>query len=257
MKNDLLSDYFLNEFMPMHPSCTRKDLMQEFIKKAAQLGLDTSGPDLLFEAFTHKSFAHESKEELKNNERLEFLGDSVLQLVVSERLMAIHPNTKEGKLSKLRSSIVNETTLSSLARMCGLHKLIMLGKGEYREKGHNKDSLLANCFEAYLGATYLNFGLERARERCLEIFKMYEQEHSNLFELSSINDFDAKSRLQEKLVKIYKEVPKYSSSEVEGTKEKLFQISVSIKDKKLGEITHKSKKKGMQELARLVLKQMN
>ena len=257
MKNDLLSDYFLNEFMPLHPSFTREDLMREFVKKANQLNLDTTAPELLFEAFTHKSFAHESKEELKDNERLEFLGDSVLQLVVSERLMDLHPTTKEGKLSKLRSSIVNESSLSALARHVKFQKLIMLGKGEYREKGHNKDSLLANCFEAYLGAVYLTHGLDTSRDRCLEIFQSYAQEHTDLFEMSSINDFDAKSRLQEKLMKLHKEVPKYSSVEVGHEKEKMFKISVSIKDQKLGELTHKSKKKGMQELARLVLKQMN
>lgn len=257
MKNDLLADYFLNEYMPMHPSFTKEDLMREFITKADQLNLNQASNELLFEAFTHKSFAHEQKMELKNNERLEFLGDSVLQLVVSEKLLLDNPETKEGKLSKLRSSIVNEKSLSTLARHCKLNQLLILGRGELREKGHEKDSLLANCFESYLGAVYLTHGLDRSKEVCLEIFDSYAEHKSDLFKLSAVNDFDAKSRLQEKTMKLYKEHPKYVSTEFERDKERLFHIELHLKDKKLGELEHRSKKKGMQELAKIVLKEIN
>ena len=90
MKNDLFADYFLNEFIPLNPRYSRDDLLNEFMDKARSLNLANAESDLLLEAFTHKSFAHEAKVELPNNERLEFLGDSVLQLAVSENLMLLH-----------------------------------------------------------------------------------------------------------------------------------------------------------------------
>lgn len=252
MKNDLLSDYFLNEYIPLHPSHTRDDLLKEFMRKAKELGLFDGREELLFEAFTHKSFAHESKLDLTNNERLEFLGDSVLQLIVSENLMQLHPDAKEGELSKLRSSIVNEYSLSELAKRFGLNKLILLGRGELGEKGHDKASLLANCFEAYLGAVYLSNGFEDTKSAALEMFAAVAAGGKDLFHLDAIENFDAKSRLQEALVKLYQEPPKYACEE---NKEKLFHITITIKGEKLGELTHKSKKKGMQELAKKVLKE--
>ncbi|MEX0798327.1 MAG: ribonuclease III [Bacteriovoracaceae bacterium] len=257
MKNDLLSDYFLNEYIPMLPSYSKEDLQKEFIQKARELNLAHADEDVLFRAFTHKSFAHEAKGELPDNERLEFLGDSVLQLVVSEELLKLHPNTKEGKLSKLRSSIVNERSLSQLARNMKLNKLILLGKGELREKGYDKDSLLANCFEAYLGAVYLSAGLEMTRAKILEIFENFAKDNENLFLLEAIEEFDAKSRLQEKLMKERRELPKYVAKELGENNEKRFHISLLVKGEKLGELVHKSKKKGMQELAKKVLEDFN
>ena len=256
MKNDLLSDYFLNEFMPMLPSYTKEDLQKEFFAKAIALGLDQAEADLLFEAFTHRSFSHEAKLVLPDNERLEFLGDSVLQLIVSERLLQMHPQTSEGKLSKLRSSIVNESSLSLLARHFQLNKLLLLGRGELSEKGHEKDSLLANCFEAYLGAVYCSAGFDQTRKLVLEVFEKYAQAKADLFQLEAIKEFDAKSRLQEKLMKEHLEPPRYFAKELNEGKEKLFEISVFIKNKKLGELKHKSKKKGMQTLAKQVLKSL-
>lgn len=230
--------------------------MNEFNTHSQKFGLDNAEAQILFEAFTHKSFAHESKFDLSNNERLEFLGDSVLQLVVSEKLIKAHPGEKEGKLSKLRSSIVNENSLSELGKYIGVNKLILLGKGELLERGHNKNSLIANCFEAYLGALYVSNGYESAKNTILNIFETYAQENKDLFAIEAIENFDAKSRLQEKLMKIYKELPKYEANEIEGDKEKLFTIKVNVAGRVLGEITHKSKKKGMQALAKKILKKM-
>ena len=258
MKNDLLSDYFLNEYIPLHPSYTRDDLLKEFRNKAqtSELALPNNDQEeLFFEAFTHKSFAHEAKTELTNNERLEFLGDSVLQLVISETLLAMYPEAKEGKLSKLRSSIVNESSLSSLARRFQLQRLIMLGRGEFGEKGYDKDSLLANCFESYLGALYISSGYEKTKAVILSILATAAAQGEDLLKMEAIEDFDAKSRLQEELVKRFQETPKYVCADVENEngKERLFRISLSVKGETLGELVHKSKKKGMQALARQVL----
>lgn len=253
MKNDLLADYFINEYIPLNPTHTKTDLMTEFFSRAERIDLPQGKDELIFEAFTHKSFAHESKLDLNNNERLEFLGDSVLQLIVSETLMALHPEAKEGKLSKLRSSIVNEASLGELAREMGLNKLIMLGKGELGERGYEKPSLLSNCFEAYLGALYLSEGFEKTKARVLKMFQGLEKRGRNLFDLEAIGDFDAKSRLQEILVKESGEPPKYVCSELNGDKEKLFHIVATVNGQKLGELSHKSKKKGMQALAKKIL----
>src|SRR5690554_6364783 len=116
MKNDLFADYFLNEFIPLNPRYSRDDLLTEFMNTARSLNLANAESDLLLEAFTHKSCALEAKAPFPNNERLESLGDSVLQLAVSEHLMLLHELESEGKLSKMRSSIVNEASLSRLAK---------------------------------------------------------------------------------------------------------------------------------------------
>lgn len=252
-----ISDFILNEFIPFHPAYTREEILSEFLVKAGELGLRNAGDELLFEAFTHKSFAHEAKIELANNERLEFLGDSVLQLIVSEYLIKLYPNEKEGRLSKLRSSIVNENTLSMLSKKFSLDSLIILGKGEYREGGFSKPSLLANCFEAYLGAIYLSKGFDQTQKLVINMLESVVNDGRDLFHMDAIEDFDAKSRLQEALVKIYHEPPKYICTDLEGEKERLFHIELVVKGHKLGELTHKSKKKGMQALAKNVLEELN
>lgn len=261
MKNDLSSDYFLshyllNEYIPLNPSHSKEDLLRQFVARARALGLDRGESELLFEAFTHKSFAHESKHDLPDNERLEFLGDSVLQLAVSEKLMRLYPRSPEGKLSKMRSSIVNESALGRLAKDLGLGKLLMLGKGELNEKGHQKDSLLANCFEAWLGALYLSFGFEKTEEIIARTFRKAGQNGKDYFHIAAMEDFDAKSKLQEAMVKRFGEPPKYVCAETGDKKSRQFRISVAAGGRTLGELVHPSKKKGMQALAKKVLDQI-
>src|SRR5690606_7587849 len=112
-------------------------------------------------AITHRSFAHEVKFKCEHNEKLEFLGDSVLQLIISQKLYEMYPDLKEGVLSKLRSSIVNEASLFKLAKSLELDGLILLGRGEFNEEGYLKPSLLSNLFEAILGAVYLDSNLQK------------------------------------------------------------------------------------------------
>ena len=122
----------------------------------------TIDPDLLVLALTHRSFAHENGG-LPTNERLEFLGDSVLGLVVTEYLYRAHPTVPEGQLAKMRAATVSEPALAAVGRDLGLGEFIRLGKGETLSGGRDKDSILSDTVEALIGATYLTHGLEPTR----------------------------------------------------------------------------------------------
>lgn len=128
----------------------------------AALGVDIE-PGLLTLALTHRSFAYENGG-LPTNERLEFLGDSVLGIVVTDRLYRSYPTWSEGQLAKLRAAVVNAQALAEVARGLDLGRYLRLGRGEETTGGRDKVSILADTFEAVLGAIYLDSGLERARE---------------------------------------------------------------------------------------------
>lgn len=120
-------------------------------------------PELLVLALTHRSFAHEAGG-IPTNERLEFLGDTVLGLVVTEALYRRHPDLSEGELAKMRAATVSQRSLAAIARRLDLGRYVLLGKGELRTRGFDKDSILSDTVEALLGATYLSHGLEVARD---------------------------------------------------------------------------------------------
>ncbi|WP_166849129.1 ribonuclease III [Isoptericola sp. BMS4] len=120
-------------------------------------------PELLVLALTHRSFAHEAGG-IPTNERLEFLGDTVLGLVVTEALYRRHPDLPEGELAKMRAATVSQRALAAVARRLDLGGYVLLGKGEMRTRGFDKDSILSDTVEALIGATYLSHGLEPARE---------------------------------------------------------------------------------------------
>lgn len=128
----------------------------------AQLGLDVD-PELLVLSLTHRSFAHEAGG-IPTNERLEFLGDAVVGLVVTERLYRTLPERPEGELAKMRAASVSQKALAATARTLGLGEYVLLGKGELATGGRAKDSILCDTFEAVMGAVYLCHGLEVARE---------------------------------------------------------------------------------------------
>ena len=164
---DNLSEFVLFEYQKLHPKLNAVDLACELIPyinkffKEARL-IEAIKPEVILSALSHKSFVHELKADIENYERLEFLGDAFLDLYVSEKLFAQYPDLKEGQLSKLRSNIVNEETLSSIAIYLGIDKIVLLGKGELKEKGNEKNSILCNVFESILGAVYLSQGVNGA-----------------------------------------------------------------------------------------------
>lgn len=147
-------------------------------------------PELLQQAVTHSSYANERKmNRISDYERLEFLGDAVLEMITSQFLLDKYPEKQEGELSKLRSALVCECSLAQCARELSFPDYVYLSKGERQTGGANRDSLLCDLFESVLGAIYLDGGLEPARAY-VERFLLLDMEHKQLF-------YDAKTRLQE------------------------------------------------------------
>jgi len=194
-----------------------------------------------FESFIHKSFVNEYKFiGIKDNERLEFLGDTVIGLYISEALIHKFPHDSEGNLSRYRSQLVCRDTLAELSKSIGLSKLILLGKGELFREGFTNKSLLADFFEAFIGSIYIHFGKDKTW-KCLEkIILEYESIILKSFwALEKLEVSDAKSGLQEKALAIIGELPLYTSEKVA---ENYFKVSVYIKGSLMAEAGGKSKK---------------
>ena len=206
---------------------------------------------LLKTALTHSSFANEAKEDLKNNERLEFLGDAVLSVIVSEHIFKNYPDLPEGKLSKLRASLVCEKTLCKFSKDINVGSFLLLSHGEQHCNGACRESILADAFEAVIAAIYLDGGLEEARSFILRFIK-----HELLNMASFIFD-DYKTILQEIVQKNKGEKITYSLMEESGpAHNRLFKMSAQINSNVLGIGTGKSKKQAEQMAAKEVLKLM-
>lgn len=211
---------------------------------------------LFLQSLVHKSFAHE--EDIQklflikdNNERLEFIGDAVIDLVVGEELYKRYPEIAEGDLSKLRSALVNEKILANLARTLELGTMIFMGKGELKNNGHQRDSILCDVLEASIGAVYLDSDLESAKNVLNNMITIYEQKNGSFYTRDHLVLFDAKSKLQELCHKRFKTTPEYRSSQLENTQE--FLVELYIDGKKFAQKTGVSKKKLEKELACEVL----
>ncbi len=198
---------------------------------------------LLKRALTHRSSVKDKK---LSNERLEFLGDAVLELVVTEFLINNYPTIDEGKLSKIRAASVNTQTLSNIARKLGLSKYIIVGKSEKKEGIVNNDSILEDTFEAIVGAIYLDRGLEKAR-RFIE-FHLVDTIKA-IAEKGII--FDYKTHLQELTQKMFGCLPTYQIVREEGQEHnKTFYCDVFVDNVKYGSGTGKSKKEAEKNAAR-------
>ena len=148
--------------------------------------------DLLLNALTHTSFANEHRSKgIKDNERLEFLGDAVLELVSSEFLFKTMPDMPEGNMTKLRASLVCEPTLANDAREIGLEEFIYLGKGEEETGGRKRNSIVSDAFEALIGSIFLDGGIDNARDFIIK-FALNDIENKRLF-------YDSKTILQERI----------------------------------------------------------
>ncbi|MCR2804979.1 ribonuclease III [Paenibacillus soyae] len=167
---------------------------EHFDELQQKLQLAFKRTKLLRQAFTHTSYVNEHKRgSVQDNERLEFLGDAVLQLLVSEYLFATYPKRPEGELTRMRASVVCEPSLAYFAERLELGKHVLLGRGEEQLGGRHRQALLADLFESFIGAIFLDAGIERTRS--------FLEEH--MFPFIESNDFgllmkDAKSKLQEK-----------------------------------------------------------
>jgi len=201
--------------------------------------------DLIIEALTHKSY-----KQPYNNERLEFLGDAVLDLIVGEYLFHKFQRSDEGKLSKMRASLVNEEGFTKLAKVLDLGAYIYLSNAEENNGGREKSSLLANAFEAVMGAIYLEAGLEKLRTIVLKLLEENYQEISldSLFK-------DYKTSLQEITQAHFGETPEYKMISASGPDHKKeFTLAVCIRDKEYARASGKSKKTAQQEAAHSAIK---
>lgn len=220
------------------------------------IGYHFQRPHLLDEALTHKSFVNENRtKDRRQNERLEFLGDAVLSLIISEHLAAGLPHCTEGALSKLKAQLVSEPSLAKAAKRLELGVLLRLGKGEELSKGREKHSLLANAMEALIAAVYLDGGLEASREFTLRIFG---EELRTIQELQGESELeDYKTRLQELCQKRYDTLPRYVTVRESGPDHrKTFEVELSIRGDLVGTGRGLSKKEAEQMAAKQALEQM-
>ena len=204
---------------------------------------------LLEESLRHSSFVNEHPDpDIRDNERLEFLGDAVINLAIGHLIMQCYPDLKEGDLSKMRANLVNESQLAAIARKIDLGKYIQLGKGEIQTNGREKNSILADTFEAVVAAVYLDGGFNA-------VFKTIEDHFSSL--LASIAALDAhtdyKSQVQELAQVVHKAMPIYTVVHENGPDhDKTFKVELTIQELRT-EGVGKSKKMAEQDAAKQCL----
>jgi len=218
--------------------------MTDYVKLEQCLDYQFKNKNLIIEALTHKSF-----KKPYNNERLEFLGDAVLNLIVGEYLYTKFPKSNEGDLSKIRASLVNETGFTKLANVIKLGDYIYLSVAEERNKGRTKASILSDAFEAVMGAIYLESGIIILKEIILNLLETsYEQ--INLDVLFS----DFKTALQEITQAEFGSIPEYKLEGSYGPDhQKEFEVSIWIDNKTYGKAMGKSKKLAQQAVAKIAL----
>ena len=220
----------------------------ENLKKALleQFDLVFSDETLLETAFTHTSYANEHRLlKISHNERLEFLGDAVLQLIISEYLYTKYPKRPEGDLSKMRSMIVREESLAGFARDCQFDHFIKLGRGEEKSGGRNRDTILGDLFEAFLGALLLDKGVEAVKSFLYQV--MIPKVEAGDFERVT----DYKTKLQELLqINGDVEITYQVVSETGPAHAKNFEVAVLINGRKSGQGQGHSKKLAEQEAAK-------
>lgn len=214
-------------------------------KVEKKLGVEFKDKGLLETAFTHRSFLNENKSADEHNERLEYLGDAVLEFLVSRRLYKNHPGRPEGELTSFRSAIVKTETLAHTARGLSYGKYLKMSRGEENTGGREKDYLLANTFEAVLGAMYLDRGM-RVCESFLKriLYPQIKEIVENRL------DIDPKTKFQEIAQELQKVTPNYELvSETGPDHNKTFTMAVLLGDKEYGRGTGASKQKAEEAAA--------
>lgn len=208
----------------------------------AVLGISLA-PQLLDHALTHRSYSYENGG-VPNNERLEFLGDAVLGLVVTEALYRAHPDVNEGTLAKMRAAVVNSRALADVARSLDLGECLLLGRGEESTGGRDKSSILADTLEALLGAIYIHHGIDAARSVVHQLFDPV---------IAAAADrgagLDWKTSLQELSAELGLGVPEYLLSESGPDHDKAFIATVNLGDATYGKGEGRTKKEAEQKAA--------
>ena len=201
-------------------------------------------------ALTHRSYAFENGETALHNERLEFLGDAILDAVVTTLIYEGYPDLTEGEMARMRASVVNTDALADLGRTLRLGDHILLGKGEESSGGRDKASLLANVFEAIVGAVYLESGIEAITTALVPLFEPL------LEESISGTRYDSKTALQEIAVKNTGELPSYRVASSGPDHDKRFVAHVFLGNEPFGDGSGRSKKEAEQNAAREALERM-
>lgn len=220
-------------------SSGRRKILKDFERAS---GVRFNHHELLNQAFSHRSYANEVPGILENNERLEFLGDSVLGLVVSAYLYHVLTDRPEGELARIKSFVVSEDILSEVARRLNVHECLLIGRGEENSGGRMKKGLLADALEAVFGAMYLDTGFEETQKFILkllvpEINRVLEDRHKK----------DYKTLLQELVQKNYKTYPRYNLVNKTGPDhDKTFFMEVQVNNVTMGEGCGKNKKEAEQ-----------
>lgn len=225
----------------------RKAFLRDLIQR---LAVDWHDYRLLHQALTHSSYTYESKQNgFENNQRLEFLGDAVLDLAVSDFLFRSYPQLDEGNLTKMRAALVCEPSLARVAKTLGVGLCLLMGKGEERSGGRERPSILADVFEALLGAVYLDQGLKVASNLALRLLAPVIEDV-----LEGRLDRDYKTELQEIVQQRGSEQVQYKILREEGPDhEKVFTAGVLYKGKLVGTGRGRSKKDAEQQAAKLAL----
>ena len=211
------------------------------------LGYQFKDEKLITEALTHRSYSKNF-----NNERLEYLGDAVLDLIVGEYLYHLFPEAEEGILSKLRAALVNEEAFTKLAKRLNLGKYLFLSPAEENNGGREKPSILSSAFEALVGALYLEAGFDKAKEIALKLIK---EEYPTITPEELLKDY--KTTLQEITQAHFGVVPEYRLLKATGPDHKKeFEIGVYIHGKEYAKAKGKSKKTAQQEGAKLTIEKL-
>jgi ribonuclease III len=226
---------------------------QELSSLENELGYEFKDIGLLREALQHSSYVNEQSDPaLQDNERLEFLGDAVLDLVITHILMNHFPQTREGELSRMRAAIVNESQLAAVAQKLNLGQYLLLGKGEALSRGEEKSSILADALEAVIAAAYLDGGLKNAFD---VIERQFSRVISQVGERLEAEDF--KSRLQELVQVRFKTIPYYTVIAESGPDhDKTFEVRLSIGTSLTTPGTGKSKKAAEQAAAQVAFEKL-
>jgi len=212
--------------------------MSDLSALQARLGYTFHNVELLKLALTHPSIAHEAGSHIQTNQRLEFLGDAVLQLILTRALYDKFPDYGEGPLTKGRATLVNRRMLAQHGRTVGLHEHILLSRGEENTGGRHRPSAMADAFESLIGALYLDGGLDVARTFVLTEFAAYV---SDLASLPTIDN--PKGELQELLQSTSAEAPQYQMANATGPDhDRIFECTVHHRGVELARGTGKSKK---------------
>ena len=227
----------------------QEDRINELTPLQGSLRYKFKDLELLNKALTHKSYSNETLLSVKNNERLEFLGDSVIDLIVGDYMFLTYQDLPEGSLSKIRAAVVNESCLAKLAQGIDLGHYLLLGKGEHFSGGRQKPSILANAYEALVGALFCDINFQTT----CDVFLPAMVEEICKYRNACVSR-DFKSDLQEYTQNRFTCIPTYTIVGEQGpSHDKRFDVKVSVRNKVLGAGNGRSKKEAEQVAAKVAL----